>query len=294
MSSQQPAIVFFGTEQFSLAALKALVEHGFKVSAVVTKPDQPRGRGQKVQPPPIKTYALARGITVWQPTRLGEIADDIKALQPTIGVLVSYGKIIPQSIIDLFAPGIINLHPSLLPKYRGPTPIESAIINGDAQTGVSIMQLSAAMDAGPVYTQQIYDLSRQQTQPELYETLGKIGAKLLVETLPAIIDGSLQPASQDDTLASYCSLLTKQDAWLDTEKLTAQQAEQKIRAHLAYPRTKIAINNHPVTITKAHVAPQADPEGLNLQCRQDWLVIDEVIAPSGKTMAAADFQRGYM
>ena len=153
-TSRQP-IVFFGTEDFSLYSLRALVEAGFNIVAVITKPDSRRGRSNKLIQPAVKQFASQHHIPVWQPKRLKDIISDIKNItpQPT-GVLVSYGKIIPQTIIDLFQPGIINVHPSLLPKYRGPSPIESAIANRDKITGVTIMQLEQAMDAGPIYHQQ--------------------------------------------------------------------------------------------------------------------------------------------
>ena len=142
------SIVFFGTEDFSLVALEALVEAGFPVEVVVTKPDMPKGRGHVLTEPLVKTFAKKHGIQVWQPAKLNDINDDIAKLNNPIGVLVSFGKIIPQKTLDLFTPGIINVHPSLLPKYRGPSPIEAAILMGDQETGVSIMRLSAQMDAG--------------------------------------------------------------------------------------------------------------------------------------------------
>ena len=156
--SRQP-IVFFGTEDFSLYSLRALVEAGFNIVAVITKLDSRRGRSNKLVQPAVKQFASQHHIPVWQPNRLKDIISDIKNItpQPT-GVLVSYGKIIPQTIIDLFHPGVINVHPSLLPKYRGPSPIESAIANRDKNTGVTIMRLEQAMDAGPIYYQEAYPL----------------------------------------------------------------------------------------------------------------------------------------
>ena len=132
-------IIFFGTEEFCAISLQALINSGFNVAAVVTKPDSKKGRGQKLVPPTVKLIAQKHNIPVWQPKRLSEITENIRQLQPVSGVLVSFGKIIPSSIIDLFSPGIINVHPSKLPTYRGPSPIESAILNGDGQTGVSLM-----------------------------------------------------------------------------------------------------------------------------------------------------------
>lgn len=293
MTNTSKTIIFFGTEDFSLYSLTALVDAGFTIGAVVTKPDTPRGRGNQLTAPAVKTYALAHDIPVWQPSKLSEIITDIQQFDQPIGVLVSFGKIIPQSIIDLFTPGIINVHPSLLPKYRGPSPIESAILNRDAKTGVTIMQLSKAMDAGPIYYQVPYVLDQTETRPELYATLGQLGANILVQQLPAIIDGSLVPEPQDDAAASYCKLLTKEDSYLNPANTTPGQAEARIRAHLGFPRTRIKIGDYDLIVTKAHgVMTKKTP--LDIECQNGaFLSIDEVIAPSGRTMDSAAFLRGY-
>ncbi len=290
--TSQP-IVFFGTEEYSLWVLEPLIAAGFHIAAVVTKPDTKRGRKQQLTPPAVKTFALEHGIPVWQPTKLTDIADDIKQLDSPAAVLVAYGRIIPQSVIDLFTPGIINVHPSLLPLYRGPSPVEAAIQHRDNKTGVSIMQLSAAMDAGPVYSQTLYALDFSETKPELYHTLFTIGATILVRQLPKILDGTLQPEPQDESAATYCSLLSKADSYLDLATLTPGEAEAQIRAHIGFPRSRITVASHDLIVTKAHgVMDQKTP--LDLKCANGaYLSIDELIAPSGKTMTADEFLRGY-
>lgn len=245
-------IVFFGTEDFSLAALQALVEGGFSVAAVVTKPDSPQGRGHKLTAPAVKTYALAHGITVLQPQKLTEITNYVTTLDNPAGVLVSYGKIIPQSIIDLFTPGIVNVHPSLLPIYRGPSPIETAILDGATQTGVSIMQLDAKMDAGPIYGQTTYNLQGGESLDFLYAELGFLGNKLLVELLPAIFDGSLQPTAQQSEKATYCSIIKKSDGIIDWHK-SAEQLEREIRAYTGWPQSRTTLGGLEVIITDATV-----------------------------------------
>lgn len=293
MTNTLKTIIFFGTEQFSLAALTGLIDAGYDIAAVVTKPDSKKGRGQKLVPPSVKVLATQHNIPVWQPTKVAEINENIKALGAVAGVLVSYGKIIPQSTIDLFSPGIINVHPSLLPKYRGPTPIESAIKNGDEKTGISIMQLSAAMDAGPVYATKDYPLDGHETKPELYRALAITGTNFLLETLPRILDGSLAPTPQREDEATYCKLLQKTDAELDLAQLTATEAERTVRAHLGFPKSKVQIGDHAVIITKAHVsATKKTP--LDFACQDGaFLSVDELIAPSGRHMDAAAFLRGY-
>ena len=298
MTNTSKTILFFGTDEFSAVSLRALISEGFTVAAVVTKPDSRKGRGRELQPSLVKQIALENNIAVWQPTKMVEIAEPLTELiaelgeKPT-GVLVSYGKIIPQSIIDMFAPGIMNVHPSLLPKYRGPSPIESAIINGDAETGVSIMLLSAAMDAGPVYKQVTHPLNGSETAPELEHTLAERGAKELTEILPAILNDELHPTPQDDTLATYCQLLQKEDSQINLSVLTAQQAEQRVRAYLAYPKTKMTIAGHLVVVTKAHVSSEQTTV-LDVACNDgQFLTVDELIGPSGRAMDAKAFLNGY-
>ena len=286
-------IIFFGTEAFSADALRALIASNFNVVAVVTKPDQPKGRGHKLTEPLVKTIAREHDIPVWQPTKLADVAEQITSLQPVAGVLVSYGKIIPQSIIDLFTPGIINVHPSLLPRYRGPSPIEAAIMHRDNQTGVTIMQLSAAMDAGPIYAQHIIPLDHTETKPALYATLSRIGNQLLVDTLPDILSGALTPTPQNDADATYCSLLSKQDGLLDPADLTAVQAETRVRAFLGFPRTRLPLGDQTLIITRAHVSKTAETP-LSVQFSDgNYLIPNELIAPSGKTMPAEAFLRGH-
>jgi len=286
-------IVFFGTEDFSLTALTGLIEAGYDIAAVITKPDSRRGRGQILTPPSVKVLAQRHNIPVWQPANLNDIADDIRALQPVTGVLVSYGKIVPQVIISLFTPGIINLHPSLLPKYRGPSPIESAILRGDESTGVSIMQLSRAMDAGPVYAVKNHPLTGVETQPELYHTLAVIGTDLLLETLPAILDGSLVPTPQDEAHASYCPLLLKADGLLSPDKLTADEAERRVRAYLGYPKARITHGDASLIITKAHVTSTKNTP-LDVQFKDGaFLVIDGLVSPHGRHMDAGAYLRGH-
>jgi methionyl-tRNA formyltransferase len=293
MTNTSETIIFFGTEDFSLTALRGLIEAGYTIGAVVTKPDSKKGRGQKLIPSSVKVLATEYNIPVWQPAKLKDITEDIRSLGKVTGVLVSFGKIIPQSTIDLFTPGIINVHPSLLPKYRGPSPIESAIRNGDKETGVSIMQLSAEMDAGPVYSAKTHELVGTETRPELYHALADVGTNLLLEVLPSIMDGSLQPTPQNDDKATYCSLLKKEDALLDLSSLSAQDAERIVRAHFGFPKSKVVINDHLIIITKVHITDQQKTP-LDLVCRDGaYLSIDELVAPSGKRMSAESFLRGY-
>lgn len=294
MTHTSKTIVFFGTDDFSAASLRELIAKGFTIGAVVTKPDSRKGRGRELAKPIVKQIAEANNIPVWQPLDIRAIAEHVEKLHDPVGVLVSYGKIIPQSIIDLFQPGIINVHPSLLPLYRGPSPIETAILNGDTETGVTIMQLSAAMDAGPIYSQITVPLLDIESAPELELQLAELGAQELALTLPSIMNGTIQPTPQNDEEATYCQLLTKEQSLLDTEKLTAEQAERHVRAYLAFPKTKVTVAGQPIVITKAHIT-SVHESPLDIECADGrYLSIDEMIGPSGKSMNAKAFINGYL
>lgn len=291
---KSPQIVFFGTEDFSAVSLEALIEAGFSVKAIVTKPDSPSGRGQQLSPPLVKTIGQSHGIEILQPENLLEIKDFVLGLDNPAGVLVSYGKIIPLEIIELFELGIINLHPSLLPKYRGPSPIETAILNGDEQTGVSIMRLVEKMDAGPVYLQQKVDLKTNDTKPQLYAHLASVGAAGLARALPLIWSGRLQDHPQNHQAASYTKLLSKEMSLINPEATTADQAERQVKAFLGFPRSRVRLFEKDYIVTKAHVSTVEDSFKPSLLCSDSqFLVVDKLIAPSGKEMDSQDFLRGY-
>lgn len=248
-------IIFFGTEELSLLVLKKLVEAKYPIAAVVTKPDLVKGRGKQTIAPPVKTFAEENSIEVWQPAKLSEITDKVKALQPVVGVLVSFGRIIPQSTLDLFEPGIINIHPSLLPKYRGPSPVETTILHNDTKAGVTIMQLSAEMDAGPLYSQKSIDLneyrdlhSASNLKENLYTSLGLLGAEMLIEALPGIISGEVPAVPQDDSRATYCRMITKQDGIIDWSK-PVERIAAEIDAYRGWPGSTTEIAGIAVRIT---------------------------------------------
>ncbi|MFZ2126216.1 MAG: methionyl-tRNA formyltransferase [Candidatus Microsaccharimonas sp.] len=292
MTNTSKTVLFFGTDSFSASALQALIYGGYNIGAVITKPDSKQGRGQQLTAPIVKTIAEKNGIPVWQPLRLADITEDVKAFGSVVGVLSSYGKIVPQSIIDLFEPGIINIHPSLLPRYRGPSPIETAILNGDNETGVTIMKLEAGMDSGPIYAQETYPLKGTETQPELYDALSRFGAELLVKTLPKILSGEIRPLVQVGE-AVYCHLLRKEDALVDASRFTAAEIERRVRAYLTFPKTKLILNGQTVTITKSHVSTERTSL-LDQTCKDgQFLVIDQLVGPSGRQMSGKDFLNGY-
>ena len=289
-------IIFFGTEDFSAVSLQKLINEGFKIAGIITKPDSRKGRGQKFQAPKVKQIGKKFNIPVLQPQKMSEITDFVKKFEKPAGVLVSFGQIIPQEIIDLFTPAIVNVHPSLLPKYRGSSPIESAILNGDEKTGVSLMKLSKEMDAGDVYSQKEIELSKTETASDLYKTCGEIGAEMLVRDLPKIISGEIKGLKQDDSQAEYCQLLKKSNALLSQDKQTAEQAEQQIRAFEIFPKSKTKLGEHLIIVKSAKVVssnPGNSPLTLKF-AEGTFLKIERLITPNGKETTAESFENGYL
>lgn len=299
MTSTSKTLLFFGNERLvsglshtPAPILNGLLGAGYIIKAIISHHADSKSRTNR--PLEVAEIAKKHNIPLLLPRRPVDIRDQLADFNADTAILAAYGKIIPQSVIDIFPLGIINVHPSLLPKYRGPTPIESAILYGDTETGVSVMQLTAGMDTGPIYGQTKIALSGTETKFELYNTLAQKGGELLLRLLPGILDGSLQPTPQDDSQATYSKLLTKQDSWIDPQQLTATQAERHIRAHLGFPKSKIILQDITIIITKAHVSrKQKTP--LDIACKDGaFLSIDELIGPTGRPMDSQAFINGYL
>jgi methionyl-tRNA formyltransferase len=295
--SKSKKLVFFGNERLAtgitstnVLTLKALINNGYEVLAVIANYNEGRSRNSRRLE--IAEVAKQHNIPVLLPTHLHDIKDDIKAMNADFGVLVAYGKIIPKEIIDVFPHGIINIHPSLLPQYRGPTPIEQAIIDGAGKTGTSIMRLVTAMDAGPVYAQESITLTGNESKLELANKLLGLGSRLLVDNLPSILSGSLSPTPQDNSKATYTHLLDKNSGSVDWQK-PAELIEREVRAFAGFPKSKAKILGRDVIITKSRVAKNKDDGDLVIECQPGWLEVQELIAPSGRTVSGAEFIRGY-
>lgn len=295
-----PRIIFFGTDDFSVPSLRALIEKKIVVATVVTKPDAPSGRGKQLSKPPVAIAAQECGINVLQPEELDDdFLEQLKQIEADIGVLVSYGKILPKEVIDIFPHGIINVHPSLLPKYRGPSPIEAAILNGDKVTGVTLMELDNEMDAGPIYLQDSIKLDQTETRTDLYEKLSTIGANMLSENLEAIISGGIKATPQHEGDASYTRLILKTDGLLSKDVLDqpAENIERMIRAYKGWPGVRLEDNTQ---IIDAKISPVKVPVGeINTATRQMLIgtagsAIEVIkLKPSGKNeMGVEDYLRG--
>jgi methionyl-tRNA formyltransferase len=288
-------LVFFGNERLATAVkttaptLRVLIDAGWQVCAVVSNFRPAVSRSERELE--IATVARAHNIPLLLPEKVADIAHELRQFGAECGVLVAYGQIVPQSIIDIFPAGIINIHPSLLPHYRGPTPVETAILDGATETGVSLMALAAKMDAGPVYAQQALSLSGGETKQELADKLLGIGTQMLIDNLPAIIDGKMRATEQNEAEATYTKLLKKDDGVVNWQE-PAEVVERKIRAYAGYPKSRTEVHDKEIIITKARVAESGEDGQLVMQCNPGWLEIIELIAPSGRTVSGADFLRG--
>lgn len=298
MKNTSKKIVFFGNERLSSGfepqgapTLQALITAGYNIVAVVANHQEATSR--KARKLEIQAVAEAHNIPLLLPRNLVAIRDELIALQPNVGVLVAYGRMVPQTVIDVFPHGIVNIHPSLLPQYRGSTPIEQAILDGVKQTGVSLMQLVKKMDAGPIFAQETLVLDGHETKFELTTTMLNIGSQMLIKSLPGIVNGSLQAMMQNDKNATYCGLITKANGILDLAK-PALQLEREVRAYAGWPKSRVTIFEQDIVVTKARVVASLVDSTLTLTCGQrSYLEILELTAPSGRRMSGSDFMRGY-
>lgn len=223
-------ILFMGTPDFALFTLRALLESGREVVGVVTQPDKPRGRGYALLPPPVKAYAVEKGIAVYQPETLknGAFDAELTALAPDVIVVVAYGKILPQSVLDFPRYGCINVHGSLLPAYRGAAPMQRAILDGCAETGVTTMQMAAGLDTGDMLIKRAVPIGENDNFEDIHDRLGAVGAEALLETLDLLERGELHPVQQDDAKATYAAKIEKADCLLDFTQ-SAREVHDRIR-----------------------------------------------------------------
>ncbi|MFI5177199.1 MAG: methionyl-tRNA formyltransferase [Vicinamibacterales bacterium] len=248
-------MLFFGTPAFAVPTLERLASSTHQIVGVVTQPDRPRGRGQKVQPEAVKRAADARGLPVIQPERLGDQAfvGVVEALTPDLGVVAAYGKILPQRIIDLPRRGLINVHASLLPRWRGAAPVHRAILAGDQQTGVTIMRVALALDAGPMLARATVEIGPDETSAELEARLATLGAELLVETVDRLARGPVTEAPQDERLVTYAGRLTRRESEIDWAR-PAAAIHNQIRGLQPWPLAGASLGGRRVAFLKSAVA----------------------------------------
>jgi len=248
-------IVYMGSPAFATIPLRRLVQAGFNVVAVVTQPDRPVGRSRTPVAPPVKVVAEELGIEVFQPENLRDLEaiERFAAFKPDVGVVAAYGEILRKKVLAIPPLGFVNIHPSLLPRFRGPTPVVSAILAGDNVTGVSIMRLDAGMDTGPLLAQREVPLKGDERTESLTEALFELGSEMLLEVLPAYANGSLQPQPQAEQGVTVTKMLRKEDGIIDWN-LSAAQIERAVRAFDPWPGTSTTWGGQNVKIVEVRVA----------------------------------------
>lgn len=246
------AIVFLGTPAFAVPSLRRLVDEGFEIAAVYTQPDRPAGRGRRPTPSPVKNVALAIGLPVRQPESLRDPSAlaELASLHPNAGVVVAYGQILRQEVLDIPAKGVLNIHPSLLPRHRGASPIPAAILAGDRETGVTIILMDPGMDTGPVLAQRSLPINDSDTAGALTEKLAHVAAGLLAETLPRWLRGEIDPQPQDHSLATKAPLLKKEHGAIDWA-LPAADIWRRVRAYNPWPGAYTTVDGRLLHIWEA-------------------------------------------
>jgi methionyl-tRNA formyltransferase len=301
-------LIFMGTPEFSVPSLARLIGDGHSVVAVFTQPDKPAGRGNKLQPPPVKLLAMDRGIPVYQPARIKnneEVRAIFEKAAADVCVVAAYGKILPEWLLAIPRLGCINVHASLLPKYRGAAPINWAIANGETETGITIMQMDAGMDTGAMLARRAVEIGPAETAPELSERLARVGAELLGETLPRVERGEIQAVAQDDSRATYAPILKRETGLIDWS-MAARDIANRVRAFQPWPGTYTIFRGSRLILWRAREVPATGLEkagpatitaieksGMTIACAGPTaLQIEEIQVEGKRRVAARDFANG--
>ena len=320
-------IVYMGTPEFAVPALKGLIESSHEVCCVVTQPDRIKGRGKKLLPPPVKETAMEAGIEVLQPDRIKDNQDFVEKLielNPDIIVVAAYGRILPKEILELPKYGSINIHASLLPRWRGASPVQHAILSGDQTTGVTIMQMAEGLDTGDMLSKkevQIVSRDGYMNYPNLLDKLSRLGAELLIDTLEMIEKGEVNPVVQDDSLATYAGIIKKEDGRIDFANRNSHEIERMIAAYEPWPGAYCYIGEEQFKFKAGHIAGEeairlihedlteesekrvseakpgeilkADNTGIYIKTRDDVFVLTELHIAGKNRMDAGSFLRGH-
>ncbi|MBQ3556343.1 MAG: methionyl-tRNA formyltransferase [Oscillospiraceae bacterium] len=300
-------ILFMGTPDFAVPSLEALVNAGHEICGVFTQPDKPKNRGMKLQAPPVKEFALAHDLPVFQPETVkdGSALAIIEQLQPELIAVAAYGRILPVEILDYPAYGCINVHSSLLPKYRGSAPIHWAILNGEVESGVTIMHMAKAMDAGDIIDQAATPIDPNETVETLHDRLAQMGATLLVDVVQRIKDGTATRTPQDESKVTFAPMLSRELSPLDWTR-PAKCLHDQVRGLVPWPATTTdIIGAQPVKVFETELTGQtttaapgtildAGKNGIDMACGDGCVLrIKQLQAQGGKRMAAADYLRGH-
>lgn len=296
-------VVFMGTPEFACPTLQKLIDRGEKLLAVVTQPDRPKGRGQKLVSPPVKVLAERHGIPVLQPlkVRAPEFVEAVRELSPDLIVVVAFGQILPKSLLEIPRHGCINVHASLLPRYRGAAPLNWCIINGETESGVTTMLMDVGLDTGDMLVKRATPIDPDEDTQSLHDRLMVLGAETLAETLDLLVAGSLKPEKQDDSLSSYAPMLKKEDGLIDWCK-KPQTIKNLVRGMNPWPGAFTLLDGktlkiYRVMVAEGHGIPgtvlKADRGGLEVACNDGSLSIYELQLEGRKRLSAAEFLAGY-
>jgi methionyl-tRNA formyltransferase len=303
-------LIFMGTPEFSVPSLERLIVDGHDVAAVFTQPDKPAGRGKHLHEPPVKAFALEHAIPVHQPAKIksnDEVRAIFESISPDACVVVAYGKILPAWMLAIPRLGCINVHASLLPKYRGAAPINWVLANGEPETGVTIMQMDVGMDTGPMLTQRLIPIGDDETAPQLSVRLAQLGAELLSETLPPVERGEVAPLTQDDRDASYAPMLKRENGLIDW-RMSAREIANRVRAFQPWPGSYTDFRGARLMIWRGHESPyrqdanvmaepgtilNIDESGITVVCSgSSALLIEEVQVEGKRRVSAREFANG--
>ncbi len=296
-------LVFCGTPQFAVPTLEAVLAAGHDPLLVISQPDRPSGRRQIIEPTPVKAAALARGLPILQPERIKnnfDLRTTLEALQPDVILVVAYGRIIPDWMLSLPCLGCINLHGSLLPKYRGAAPIQWAVARGESRTGVTTMRLDSGLDTGPILLAQVEPVAPEETAADLFVSLAEIGAKLMVRTLDGLASGSVIPIAQDHSAATLAPILTREDGRLDF-RLPARELLNRWRGFQPWPGVFTTLRGKKLTLHRLAMGPEqiapgvikVEDDRLFVGCAASTLEILEVQVEGKAKITAAAFLRGH-
>ena len=297
-------IIFAGTPDFAIPSFQSLInENNFEILAVITQPDKKQGRKQILSPTPVKITAENYKIAVWQPEKIKEYEKEIIKANPDLGVVIAYGQIIPQDILDIPRYGWINIHASLLPKYRGAACVQAAILAGDQETGITIMKIDKGLDTGPILKQTKIKINKEDTAETLSDKLAKLGAEIIVETLKNYISGKIKPKNQNNSEFSYVQTLSKADGKINWQK-NAEEIERMTRALNPWPGTWTELNSKKIKIISAFpnilkinkykIGETFLSDGkLAVQCGQNALLIKRLQLEGKKETTAEEFLRGH-
>ena len=299
-------VVFFGTPQFAVPSLEQLIQSAHDVVGVVTQPDRPRGRGQKVTDAPVKVTAVQHGLPVFQPARLRdpEVKETLTRWAPELGVVAAYGKILPESVLNLPRFGMINVHASLLPRYRGAAPVQRAVIDGMPETGVTIMRMVLGLDAGGMFAKVTRPIGSDETSDIVERDLAHLGASLLLHVIDDLAAGRAVEEPQNDSLSTYASKITKEEGLIDWT-LAATDIHNRVRGLYPWPHAFSYLNGERLIVLRSHVAPEptsADP-GTIVDVSSgaisvatghgERLAIDEVQPEGRRAMKVRDYLAGH-